>query len=380
MTATKDLSASAVRQIFVLTRLMIIGVAAFVVHRSEQNWLQAVSHWDVQHFISIARQGYADHQEIAFFPGLPALLRASTAFGLPIEIGGIVIGLTCSAVAAWALYRMFGGTVAALWLIGPTAVFTVVGYTESPFCAAAFWAWERARAGRWWQAAALAALACTFRVSGLFLIGALAVMAMTENLGPKKDRLAVIFSRWVWLLIPVAVLGLYAIYLHHITGSWSAWFQTQADNWQRGFISPVDSFKHTLDAAKTTAWPDRPLVATVFQFEILSMFIGLVTTIWMLLRRRWAEASWVGIQCVAFGITYWYMSINRAVILWFPFFMMLATLVTWRPGGGDTPKALEGSRDVATLIWRGLMVVLVVAMVGVMLWWSWLFFSGNWAS
>ena len=60
-------------------------------------------------------------------------------------------------------------------------MFTTVPYTESLFCAAAFWAWERARADRWPAAAVLAASACTLRVSGLFLIGALLVMIITSR-------------------------------------------------------------------------------------------------------------------------------------------------------------------------------------------------------
>ena len=54
-----------------------------------------------------------------------------------------------SAVAAAALLRLGGPWAAVAWLFAPTAVFTTVPYTESVFCALAFWAWERARADRW---------------------------------------------------------------------------------------------------------------------------------------------------------------------------------------------------------------------------------------
>ena len=92
----------------------------------------------------------------------------------------MVLSLACSAVAAVALLRLGGPWAAVAWLFAPTAVFTTVPYTESLFCAAAFWAWERARADRWAAAAVLAAVACTVRVSGLFLLGALAVMVLTS--------------------------------------------------------------------------------------------------------------------------------------------------------------------------------------------------------
>ena len=59
-------------------------------------------------------------------------------------------------------------------------------YTESLFCAAAFWAWERARADKWAAAAALAAIACTVRVSGLFLVGALLVLMIADDPRPQR--------------------------------------------------------------------------------------------------------------------------------------------------------------------------------------------------
>ena len=91
---------------------------------------------------------------MAFFPGLPMLLRAGTWLGLPVEITGVLLAAVGSAAAAAALLRLGGPWAAVAWLFAPTAVFTTVPYTEALFCAAAFWAWERARADRWLAAAA----------------------------------------------------------------------------------------------------------------------------------------------------------------------------------------------------------------------------------
>ena len=115
---------------------------------------------------------------MAFFPALPVILRAGLELGVPIAITGVVLSMLCSAVAAAALIRLGGPWAAIAWLFAPTAVPTVP-YTESLFCAAAFWAWERARSDRWLAAALITAVACTVRVSGLFLVIALVVMIMT---------------------------------------------------------------------------------------------------------------------------------------------------------------------------------------------------------
>ena len=103
---------------------------------------------------------------MAFFPGLPVLLSLFAQIGVPMAVSGVIISTLCSAVAAAALYRLGGPWAAVAWLFAPTAVFTTVPYTESLFCAAAFWAWERARSDRWLAAAVLASIACTVRVSG----------------------------------------------------------------------------------------------------------------------------------------------------------------------------------------------------------------------
>ncbi len=154
---------------------------AVVEHRSLTTM---INNWDVQHFTRLAAGGYladADGTLMAFFPGLPVLLSLFAEVGIPMTLAGVVLSLVGSAVAAAALLRLGGPWAAVAWLFAPTAVFTTVPYTESLFCAAAFWAWERARSGRWLAAALTCAAACTVRVSGLFLIGALLVMIITDR-------------------------------------------------------------------------------------------------------------------------------------------------------------------------------------------------------
>ena len=102
---------------------------------------------------------------------------------------------------------------------------------------------------------------------------------------------------------------------------------------------------------------------------MVSIALGLVVTAWCLRRRLWAEASWVGVQVLAFSLSYWFFSVNRATLLWFPLWIMLARWGTWQP---DRPVAARLHRALVLLAWA-LGVVLL-------LWWSWLFFTGHWAS
>jgi hypothetical protein len=107
----------------------------------------------------------------------------------------------------------------------------------------------------------------------------------------------------------------------------------------------------------------------VFRAEMVSMIVGLVVTVWCLTRKLWAEASWVGVQLLAFSLSYWFMSVNRAVLLWFPLMIMLARWGSRRPG-----------TTAGRVLHRSAVVVGAVAGVLLMLTWAWLYFGGYWAS
>lgn len=361
-------SARTVAQAWLASRGLIALVGLMLAVHQGYQLSDMVSNWDVQHFGELARGGYLSDPSgelMAFFPGLPLLLRGGLALGVPIPVTGVLIATVGSIVAAIALARLGGPWAAAAWLFAPTAVFTTVPYTESLFCAAAFWAWERARADRWLAAALLTALACTVRVSGLFLVGALVVMIITTRGQGWADR----GRRLGLLAIPVVVLAGFATYLHSLSGSWSAWYHAQSTGWVRGFTWPWQSLMNTIPAIVPGAYADHPGWAWVFRGEMVSMVIGVGVTIWCLTRRMWAEASWVAVQVLAFSLSYWFFSVNRALLLWFPLWIMLARWGTWRP-----------ARPWPQRVHRVAVGAVFVLGVALMMWWSWLFFTGHWAS
>ena len=355
-------------QAWIASRGLIAAVALLLAVRHGGSLTQMVSNWDVNHFTNLAEGGYyADPRGIlmAFFPALPLILRAGLELGVPIAITGVVLSMLCSAVAAAALIRLGGPWAAIAWLFAPTAVFTTLPYTEALFCAAAFWAWERARSDRWLAAALIAAVACTVRVSGLFLVVALVVMIMTTRDLDWLTR----GRRLALLLIPTAVLAGFVMFLYWLTGSWTAWYSAQSTGWVRSMTWPWQSFLHTIDAMKPGAFPDQPWVTAVFRAEMVSMALGTLATVWCLARRMWAEASWVGIQVLAFSVSYWFFSVNRATLLWFPLWMMFAAWGTRRP-----------ERRGRRIAHRCAVIMAFSASVVLMLWWCWLFFTGYWAS
>ncbi len=360
-------------QAWIASRGLIAAVALVLAVVEGRSLSTMINNWDVQHFSRLAAGGYladADGTLMAFFPGLPVLLSLFSQVGIPVTISGVVLSLAGSAVAAAALYRLGGPWPAVAWLFAPTAVFTTVPYTESLFCAAAFWAWDRARADHWIAAALLCAAACTVRVSGLFLVGALLVMVVTD----RRWGLRATLRRAALMIIPVLVLVGFASYLHLLTGSWTAWYHAQSTGWVRGFTWPWQSFGNTIPAIVPGAFADHPWWAAVFRAEVVSMAVGIAVTVWCLVKtqtkdRWWGEASWVGVQVLAFSLSYWFFSVNRATLLWFPLWLMVGRWAGGRPTG-----------TAARHLRRGLVAAAFGVEIVLMLWWSWLFFTGHWAS
>ncbi|MFT4215941.1 MAG: mannosyltransferase family protein [Micropruina sp.] len=406
-------------QTWLFSRLLLVGVVLWLGASTGRSAAGMLANWDVQHYFAIATHGYADATDIAFFPGWPLVLRVFATLGVPMLWAGVGIAVICSALAAAALHRLGGPIAAVAWLLAPTTVFTLVPYTEAPFCAAAFWAWERAARGRWGAAAGLAAVACTLRVSGLFLVGALVILALTHGGRGRRggvrtthgDSPPAPIPGWsvppigwpirpagapvptpgwsaavtpappvltwrqrvralAWLLIPALTLFAYAAYLYQLTGDWNAWYRAQSTGWPRGFTWPWVSLQHTLEAAASNAYPAFPEWSWVFRGEIISMTIGLAVTIICLVRRRWAEASWVGVQVLAFSCSYWFLSVNRAVLLWFPLFILIGELFS---GRRNASRGRRGLRILLTFFG-------VLAAAGVLCFWGWLFFTGRWSS
>ena len=75
---------------------------------------------------------------------------------------------------------------------------------------------------------------------------------------------------------------------------------------------------------------------------------------------------------LAFSLSYWFFSVNRATLLWFPLWIMIGRWVGWRPRHPSQAGLRTGSAGRRGRL-RRVEIVL-------MLWWSWLFFTGHWAS
>ncbi|MGD3109570.1 mannosyltransferase family protein [Streptomyces sp. YGL11-2] len=304
--------------------------------------LASFARWDWDHFRHIASEGYFpgqagpwqagwDNRE-AFFPGFPLLLRVVHVAVPGWTTAGLLISLAAGAVAVVALARITrlhlpdagaGRRAVLFFLVSPCAVFLAVGYTESLFLAFALPAWLAARRGSWPLATTLAALATTVRVSGLFLAAALAWEFFLSARGRRELRAL------PWLALPALPAFVYGWYLHARTGDWWAWKHAEERGWYRTFHTPWDAWGHTWHDAfghvQTTGY------AFMFRAELAAMVVGLLLVGLLVRQRRWPEALYVGLSLWALGTSYWYLSIPRATLLWWPLWIALAARSLRRP-------------------------------------------------
>jgi hypothetical protein len=126
--------------------------------------------------------------------------------------------------------------------------------------------------------------------------------------------------------------------------------------WFRTFTNPKAAWDQTWRAAFGASQAGH--TAWVFQLELVTVVVGAALTVLLLLKRRWPEALYVSLSLLALGTTTWFMSVPRAMLLWWPLWTMLGTWAARRP------------------VVRALYVCCVApVMAGVAL----LFLSGQWA-
>ncbi len=171
--------------------------------------------WDAISFMSIATHGYPAHLDYrdAFLPGFPLVVRAVMFIVRDDVISAWLVNAVAETIALWYLARLVMGerdraaSTFSVWLIAlaPTALFFIAPFSESTFLASAAASLYYARAGQSGKAILAAALACTFRLTGLALIPALALEQLRRTgWRPRPELLLILLAA-----VPLLLFGAY---------------------------------------------------------------------------------------------------------------------------------------------------------------------------
>jgi hypothetical protein len=290
--------------------------------------------WDVQLFWKVARYGYlspsySDRTEVDF-PGMPLALRAVHLVLRDWVLSGIVISLLASLAACVALYLLAGGgragdgAVLAL-IVFPYSVFLFAGYSEGLFLAFATWAWWAARRDRWLLASVLACGATVTRIIGIPLLVALLV----EYLVSRRSSGRPLLPQLGWLVLPALPIIGFVSYLRVRTGRWDAYSEAMRAGWHRDISFPWVAVHNTWSYATDAAQPSPYL--WFWRAELLAVLVGVVVTALLARERRWGEATFVGASCLLMSSSTYLASGVRAVLVWFPLFLLLGRGFAARP-------------------------------------------------
>lgn len=351
--------------------LWLLRVSFIEVAPATPSLPQILAHFarfDFVHFDDIARLGYLPEPGTAstpaplyaFFPALPMLLRLGLFLGLSSVTTGLLISAVSGALACVWLRRIadfyvpgLGLKAVAVFVLAPPAVFLYAPYTESLFLCFALGAWYFGQKGNWLAAGLLAALSCTVRISGAFLLAALVVLWFTQyRAGRAAGSGAPARGSWLFLAIPTAVLAGWMGYLAFITGDLLA-YQTAQEYWGRQMEWPWTAFLTTVQE-----YPPTVGVGVMGYAEAIAVVSGAVLTLVLIYRRLYGESVFVGLNVLLLGTSSYFYSVPRAALLWWPLWIGIAYL-------------LRKSR-----VALGLYLVLSLCL---MLWWANLFLTGQWA-
>ncbi len=222
-----------------------IALAVLYLNRSVTNQSPLfIGKWDVGWYLRAAQYGWPQHlaksggrlapSTIAFFPGLPFLIRCVHAL-TPVgwTASGVLadfIAQVAMVIAFWYLTRDIWGDLAAdqstvLLCFFPGAfVFSLI-YSEPLLLAAACACILALRQHHWVLAGLLGAMATATRPNGVALVACCAWEAFIA-IRSRRDWPAL----WSVVLAPAGVIGWLA-YLWASTGSIAVWYQTERDGW-----------------------------------------------------------------------------------------------------------------------------------------------------
>lgn len=251
----------------------------------------------------------------AFFPLYPLLVRWCAAVGSFAVVGMLIsnVALLLALLLLGPLARANGiddaGAARVVFYAAffPTSYFLSCPLPESLFLLLAIGCFLAAQRDQWWLAAMLGMLASATRVTGIFLVPALVIIALEHR------------TRRAWpIIFAPAGLAAFMLLLHFRTGNVFAFIEAQS-LWHRrptAFVTPLFEYlRHPSQVGMS--W-------NLATFNFLAAMLLLVAALACLRRKQWAFAAYTLLVVIIPLSTGSLQSIGRYALGAFPLFVWLA--------------------------------------------------------
>lgn len=325
----------------VITGTFVFGIASYLVieNRFPDNVLYLWNTWDAQHYVNIAKHGYAAlteggrHLQIVFFPLYPYLTKLFSFIFQDYIVSALVVSNLSYAAAAYYLYKLVkldfekedAYRTVIYFSVFPTAYFLHAAYTESLFLALTISSFYYARNGNWAFSGVLGMLAAATRITGIILVAVLLI----EYLSQKNFKVRNIRPDIIWIGVIGAGLLAYLILNYVITGDPLYFLEIQRGHWNKKLDFPYEGFINAWNimTGNFTLNVDTPSARMLGgPAEIIFALLGLSLTIYGFFRIRlsyclYALATWVIVTSTGF-----WLSIPRYTLSMFPIFIAMALL------------------------------------------------------
>lgn len=247
--------------LFVLSRVLLLVFQAYTLPASaraiDMPWTEPWLRWDAIYYTSLAQDGYTlaieTHSTAAFFPLYPALIRLFTPLVGSVGTAALLVSNT-ALLGVFIMLQVLAdregltkgaqARAMAFLFLYPMGFFLSAGYAESLFLFLTLGSAYAARTSRWTWAIALAMFATLTRITGVLMVGVIALeWAATHGFTLSKIRQREAWAAlgrgwraegWVLLAalgVPLALLS-FMVYMGLNFGSMTAFIE--AHNSVRG--------------------------------------------------------------------------------------------------------------------------------------------------
>lgn len=308
-----------------LIALLIISFFGFSNFPQSQNgkpaFLDNLANWDGGHYVGIAKYGYSEKFQYAFFPLYPILINLASKITGNFITAAILISMGASFLALHILFELISLDYTKklaeksldFLLFFPAAFYLTVAYSEGLFLFLTAAAFLFARKHKLLLATLFAALASGTRLVGLAVsLSLILQIYLTEGINKKN---------WAVLLSPLGFVA-YCIYLLQTTGD-PFYFIYAENHWQRVITVPGLSFWETiqtLSSGKNIAENFNAVLDLLFAV----LGLGLILRSFRFLPIQYSVYSLLSIAFPLFTPTL--SSIPRFLLPVFPIFIVLGLM------------------------------------------------------